>query len=753
MPDHIITKNRVFVFLCFLIALSLLISFSRNLQANKQQEQTSDKKNYLPLVLKPGTLVPGNLPTSTGTHTATPGPSPTTGPATSTLTPQPENCPTHFEGQAVAGNTHVLVTGVVGTDVSIILADTGETLATTTLIAVSGHDCAGFADFIAPIHPALSMALEEGWLLLAVNDNGSFDETFVIGQPAPPTNTVTPFMPINTNTPTATQTHTPEPPYITLLPDCSNNNRITFIVQGFNWPPDATISLFWKSVDAMAHIDGSQHNGSFSRTFTYDNVEDGSYDVLALSDIGGYSSTATFHKPCMVPTSTSTATPTAIHTATLTPTPTNTATPTSDATATSTATVLPPLTNLCLNAGVSATQSSTNSGGVASRACDGNTDGDFDNFSVSRTNSEATPYWEVSLGRTYVLQQIKLYNRTDADMDDLSNFYVFTTNSINGFASTDLNATRNDRNVREYFLAGGVDALAFALNNVVASHIRIQLAGTANLNLAEVEIIGASHIVNRCETLADVFYIFDVSGSMSYEFPGADSKIDAAKDAIITVNNEIAASGDNSRVGFVTFTTDGTYYDDRTRLHIALDTYYPTTNIANVNALVQTWQAVGGTPTGSAINSGRLTFFDTWDPLRVPVIVLISDGVPTVDQDGLFHRDDYVQAIDVYDNDGNPYTPDQVASTGNWGSGTSFYSSERAGYVVAETMREILELKNSLPDAAVHSVAISSSYFNTDVHQYIADAGGGQYFQAGDANSLTEQLLAIYNSISCTPDQ
>ena len=246
---------------------------------------------------------PTPTPSPTPSDTPTQGPSPTvTGTATSTITPQPDLCPTRFEGAAVAGNTHVLVTGEVGADVSIILVDTGETLATTTFIAVSGHDCDGFADFIPPIHPALSKALVTGQLLIAVSSNGSFDEIFVIGTPFTSTPTATntgAATPTASSTPTTTPTHTPSSPYITLLPNCSSTTTATFTVQGFNWPPDEDVLIFWDTSISLATIDDSQHNGAFSRTFSIPNVADNrTYQVVALSQFGAYTSSATFVRPC-----------------------------------------------------------------------------------------------------------------------------------------------------------------------------------------------------------------------------------------------------------------------------------------------------------------------------------------------------------------------------------------------------------------------------------------------------------------------
>ena len=257
--------------------------------------------------------IPGSIPTigptptptpsPTQTNTPTPGATPTeTATPTSTITPVPATCPTHFEGAAVAGNTHVLVTGQVGSEVSIILADTGETLATTTLIAVSGHDCDGFADFIAPVHPALSKALEEGWLLIAVSDDGSFDDTFVIGSPPTETPTSTntpPPSPTPSNTPTVTPTHTPTDPYIVLLPNCSNSTTAIFTVQGFNWPADEDILIYWNTSNFISKIDQSQHSGAFSRTFNIPNVPANStYDVVAITNSLSETSTATFEIPC-----------------------------------------------------------------------------------------------------------------------------------------------------------------------------------------------------------------------------------------------------------------------------------------------------------------------------------------------------------------------------------------------------------------------------------------------------------------------
>ncbi len=58
-------------------------------------------------------------------------------------------------------------------------------------------------------------------------------------------------------------------------------------------------------------------------------------------------------------------------------------------------------------------QSSTAFGGDADRAIDGNTDGDFNNNSVTHTNSEQDPWIEVDLGSMQRIDKIVLWNRVD----------------------------------------------------------------------------------------------------------------------------------------------------------------------------------------------------------------------------------------------------------------------------------------------------------------------------------------------------
>jgi len=81
--------------------------------------------------------------------------------------------------------------------------------------------------------------------------------------------------------------------------------------------------------------------------------------------------------------------------------------------------------------GKKAKQSSTFQSAAASLAVDGNSDGNYWNGSVSRTNDhESSAWWEIDLQGVYNINQIKVWNRTDCCMDHLQPFSVsiFNTN-------------------------------------------------------------------------------------------------------------------------------------------------------------------------------------------------------------------------------------------------------------------------------------------------------------------------------------
>lgn len=138
-----------------------------------------------------------------------------------------------------------------------------------------------------------------------------------------------------------------------------------------------------------------------------------------------------------------------------------------------------------------ATQSSINQGGIADRAVDGNTSGNFyEDYSISLTNWENNAWWEVDLGAVYDIQDIKIYNRTDADMDQLKDFHIFVSDVA--FVDTDLYATKIQYAVDDYFeTSQGLTPTEVAVNRS-GRYVRVQLENSGFLGIAEVEVIACT---------------------------------------------------------------------------------------------------------------------------------------------------------------------------------------------------------------------------------------------------------------------
>ncbi|MBI3071823.1 MAG: discoidin domain-containing protein [Deltaproteobacteria bacterium] len=127
--------------------------------------------------------------------------------------------------------------------------------------------------------------------------------------------------------------------------------------------------------------------------------------------------------------------------------------------------------------GKTATQSSTGYGGVASRAVDGNTNGNFAANSTTHTGNDREAWWQVDLGVVATLDRIVIYNRTDCCMQRLSNFNLMT--SIDNVQWT----------LVESITSPIGESMAFRAQRS-ARYVRIQLLGKGWLSLAEVVVFG-----------------------------------------------------------------------------------------------------------------------------------------------------------------------------------------------------------------------------------------------------------------------
>jgi hypothetical protein len=136
-----------------------------------------------------------------------------------------------------------------------------------------------------------------------------------------------------------------------------------------------------------------------------------------------------------------------------------------------------PEVNLALTG--TATQSSTNPSfnKEASLAIDGDLNGNYGGGSVTVTNNEDNPWWQVDLGADKVIGDIKVFNRTDGCCKaNMSNFTVSVTND----AGTTV--------VSETFTSFPDPSVTMNAGNVKGRIVKVQLNATAALTLAEVQV-------------------------------------------------------------------------------------------------------------------------------------------------------------------------------------------------------------------------------------------------------------------------
>ena len=149
--------------------------------------------------------------------------------------------------------------------------------------------------------------------------------------------------------------------------------------------------------------------------------------------------------------------------------------------------------------GKAASQSSDYGGAVAARAVDGNIDGAFASGSTTHTNGAANDWWEVDLGTSHALTAVRLWNRSDCCAERLSNFYLLVSDTpMQGRPLTELLADAKVWRSQYAGVAGRSTLLA--ATDAKGRYVRVQLAGTNFLQLAEVEVHG-SPAVNRQPSL------------------------------------------------------------------------------------------------------------------------------------------------------------------------------------------------------------------------------------------------------------
>jgi len=149
----------------------------------------------------------------------------------------------------------------------------------------------------------------------------------------------------------------------------------------------------------------------------------------------------------------------------------------------------PTLSNLAR--GKAATQSSNlfMVAGAPGLAVDGNTDGNLFDGSVSTTNLDPNPWWQVDLGASATVSSVIVYNRTDCCGTRLSDFWVFVSNTP--FQANDTPTTLQSRagTFSSHQTTAPNPSVTIPVN-APGRYVRVQLSSANYLSLAEVQVYG-----------------------------------------------------------------------------------------------------------------------------------------------------------------------------------------------------------------------------------------------------------------------
>ncbi|TWU37918.1 Xylosidase/arabinosidase [Novipirellula aureliae] len=127
-----------------------------------------------------------------------------------------------------------------------------------------------------------------------------------------------------------------------------------------------------------------------------------------------------------------------------------------------------------------AVQSSTEFGAEAGRAVDGNTSSMRNDASVACTGDEATAWWQVDLEEDFLIDEIKIWNQEGPGGAKLTEYTISVFDEYQDVVWSSQQTSSAKRPTSVY--VGGK----------VGRTVKIQLAGTGALSLAEVEVLSTS---------------------------------------------------------------------------------------------------------------------------------------------------------------------------------------------------------------------------------------------------------------------
>lgn len=182
--------------------------------------------------------------------------------------------------------------------------------------------------------------------------------------------------------------------------------------------------------------------------------------------------------------------------------------------------------NLALNG--TAEQSSTESGGLASRAIDGNTNGAWSGGSVTHTTAEDYAWWDLTLDSEATIDEIVIYNRTDdCCKDRLSDFVVFIWDES------------GTRTLRKFITTTPDPSVTIDVGGLQGNRIRIKSNLLATpLNLAEVEVYGTTTSVGTIGPW-DMDELFETPSYRTTDVQAVDGMTSILYESIDYLDNKV----------------------------------------------------------------------------------------------------------------------------------------------------------------------------------------------------------------------
>nr|MUH41624.1 DUF1929 domain-containing protein [Zobellia laminariae] len=155
------------------------------------------------------------------------------------------------------------------------------------------------------------------------------------------------------------------------------------------------------------------------------------------------------------------------------------------------------LSNIAVNG--TAIQSSTYGNGTASVAIDGETEGTSPwSGSLQHTLNENRPWWELDLGVSSAIEELRIYNRANGLEERLNNFYVFVSQTPFE-TGISLESLKQDNNIYKYYFSGEAGLEEHLRFDAEGRYLRIQLSSFGILHMSEVEVMGCVMDSSQCE--------------------------------------------------------------------------------------------------------------------------------------------------------------------------------------------------------------------------------------------------------------